>query len=213
MASANLFFYGFRTIGDLDGICVNMDTEYLNKTDSKSKDLKKIELIFSDKKTKLYFMDFGITNSKKWKNSWDEKNLIISKFFGLENFNDLCWNPNYHLYYRGVKCYLIEFEFYRKIQRIDEKIDKKLVSTLSKDYTDFIMINNLNQKLIEKFIYVDKADGKLKVSKLMLKEFPNLYNLQFNNTILEFIKKFLLQMYKPYLNPNINDKYIKSLFM
>lgn len=212
MAGVLLYFYGFRPIGDLDGICINMDSDYENKTDLKSKDIKKVEKLFANKDTRIFYIDFGITNSKYWKENWNESNSTISNFFGFDNFNNICWNPNLHLYYKGVKCYLIDFEFYKKLQRTNDKINKGLISTLSKDYTDYIMINNLNPKLIEKFIYIDKTDGKIKVSKSMLDEYPVLADLKFNNKILELINKFLISKYKPYLSSKINDKYIKSLF-
>lgn len=212
MAGALLYFYGFRPIGDLDGICVNMDSQYENKTDLKSEDIKKVEKLFANKDTRIFYIDFGITNSKYWRENWSKSHLMITNFFGFDKFEDICWNPNLHLYFKGVKCYLIDFEFYRKLQRTNDKINKGLISTLSKDYTDYIMINNLNPKLIEKFIYINKADGKLKVSKSILDEYPVLSNLKFNNKILELINKFLISKYKPYLSSKINDKYIKSLF-
>ena len=212
MAGVLLYFYGFRPIEDLDGICINMDGNYNNKADLKSQDIKKVEKLFANKDTRIYYIEFGITNSKYWKENWDESNSTISKFFGFDNFNDICWNPNLHLYYKGVKCYLIDFEFYKKLQRTNDKINKGLISTLAKDYTDYIMINNLNPKLIEKFIYIDKSDGKLKVSKSILVEYPILANLKFNNKIFELINKFLLYKYKPYLNGKITNNYIKSLF-
>ena len=157
-------------------------------------------------------VNITITNTKYWKENWNESNSTISNFFGFNNFNDICWNPNLHLYFKGIKCYLIDFEFYKKLQRTNDKINKGLISTLSKDYTDYIMINNLNPKLIEKFIYIDKINGKLKVSKSILNEYPVLAHLKFNNKILELVNNFLISKYKPYLNNKINNNYIKSLF-
>ena len=67
MAGVLLYFYGFRPIGDLDGICVNMDSGYENKTDLKSQDIKKVEKLFVDKDTRIFYIEFAITNSKYWK--------------------------------------------------------------------------------------------------------------------------------------------------
>ena len=212
MAGVLLYFYGFRPIEDLDGICINTDSNYENKTDLKSQDIKNVAKLFADKDTRIFYIEFGITNTKYWKENWNESNSTISNFFGFNNFNDICWNPNLHLYFKGIKCYLIDFEFYKKLQRTNDKINKGLISTLSKDYTDYIMINNLNPKLIEKFIYIDKINGKLKVSKSILNEYPVLAHLKFNNKILELVNNFLISKYKPYLNNKINNNYIKSLF-
>jgi len=75
------------------------------------------------------------------------------------------------------------------------------------------MINYLNPKLIEKFIYINKNDGKLTISKKIIDIYPKLNNpLPFNNNVLDLINKFLLSKYKVYLDNNINDNYIKSLF-
>ena len=73
------------------------------------------------------------------------------------------------------------------------------------------MINHLNPKIIKDFIYVN-SDGKLKVTDSICNIYPKLKNLPFNEHVLEQINKFLISKYKTYLNENINDNYIKSLF-
>ncbi len=213
IAGVSLFFYGFRPISDLDGICINMDNEYINKNDSASEDIKKINKLFCDEKTRIFYIEFGTTNTKYWKEKWTQFNSVIAKYFGINDFNDICWNPKYHYYYKGIKCYLIDFEFYKKLQRSNEIIGTDIWPTLSKDYTDYIMINYLNPKIIENFIYVNKSDSKLTVSKEIINIYPKLINpLPFNDKVLELVNKFLISKYKVYLNSNINDDYIKSLF-
>ena len=213
IAGVSLFFYGFRPISDLDGICVNMDKDYKNKTDLASEDTKNITKLFCDEKTRIFYIEFGATNTEYWKEKWTQFNSIIAQYFGISNFNEICWNPNYHYYFKGIKCYLIDFEFYKKLQRSNEIIGTNIWPTLSKDYTDYIMINYLNPKLIEKFIYVNKIDGKLTVSEEIINIYPKLKNpLPFNDSVLELINKFLVSKYKVYINSDINDNYIKSLF-
>ena len=213
IAGVSLFFYGFRPINDLDGICINPDIDYKNKNDNASEDIKKITKLFCDEKTRIFYIEFGATNTEYWKEKWTQFNAIIAKYFEISDFNDICWNPNYHYYFKGIKCYLIDFEFYKKLQRSNEIIGTDIWPTLSKDYTDYIMINYLNPKLIEKFIYIDKTNGKLTVSKKIIDIYPKLNNpLPFNNSVLNLINKFLISKYKVYLDDNINNNYIKSLF-
>jgi len=213
IAGVSLFFYGFRPISDLDGICVNMDSDYKNKTDKLSEEIKTITRLFCDDKTRIFYIEFGATNTEYWKEKWTQFNNQIAKYFGITNFNDICWNPNYHYYFKGIKCYLIDFEFYKKLQRSNEIIGTGIWPTLSKDYTDYIMINLLNPKIIEKYIYINKSDGKLTVSNEIINIYPKLKNpLPFNNSVLEFVNKFLQTKYKVYLNSDINNNLIKSLF-
>ena len=213
IAGVSLFFYGFRPISDLDGICVNMDPEYKNKTDKSSEEIKTITRLFCDEKTRLFYIEFGATNTEYWKEKWTQFNNQIAKYFGIKNFNDICWNPNYHYYFKGIKCYLIDFEFYKKLQRSNEIIGTNIWPTLSKDYTDYVMINLLNPKIIKKYIYINKSDGKLTVSNEILNIYSKLKNpLPFNNTVLELINKFLQIKYKVYLNQDIDNNFIKSLF-
>lgn len=213
IAGVSLFFYGFRPISDLDGICVNMDLDYKNKTDKLSEEIKTITRLFCDEKTRIFYIEFGATNTEYWKEKWTQFNNQIAKYFGIQNFNDICWNPNYHYYFKGIKCYLIDFEFYKKLQRSNEIIGTGIWPTLSKDYTDYIMINLLNPKIIEKYIYINKSDGKLTVSNEIINIYSKLKNpLPFNNSVLELINKFLQSKYKVYLNPNINNDFIKSIF-
>ena len=62
MACVLLYFYGFRPIEDLDGICINTDSNYENKTDLKSQDIKNVAKLFADKDTRLFYIEFGISN-------------------------------------------------------------------------------------------------------------------------------------------------------
>lgn len=211
IAGTTLYFYGFRPIDDIDGICINPDPDYFKKTDANSEDIKKITKLFSDEKTRIFYIEFGTTNTSYWKEKWTNFNSIIANYFHIENFNDICWNPKHHFYFKGIKCYLIDFEFYKKLQRSNEIIGTNIWPTLSKDYTDYIMINHLNPKIIKDFIYVN-SDGKLKVTDSICNIYPKLKNLPFNEHVLEQINKFLISKYKTYLNENINDNYIKSLF-
>jgi hypothetical protein len=209
MGGASLYFYGLRQLEDIDAVCLN-NKDYL-KEDINFNEIKKIIDIFSNESSKIFYIDMGITNTEYWRESWESKNNDISNYFNINKFNDICWNPRYHCYYKGIKSYLIEYEFYRKLSRTSEKIIKNSIATLSKDYTDYIMINYINPKIMNKFIYIN-SNKKLTLVDDLIELFPDLKKLPFNNKILEFINKFLKIKYQVFLDKNINIKYIKSLF-
>jgi len=211
MGGAILYFYGIRQLEDVDVICINNNKNFLNNEDKNSKNIKKIIDIFCNESSKIFYIDVGITNTNYWRESWELKNNNISDYFNINKFNNICWNPRYHCNYKGMKSYLIEFEFYRKISRTNEKIIKNSLATLSKDYTDYIMINYINPKIINKFIYLN-SQKKLTLVDNLIKLFPNLKKLPFNNKILEFIIGFLKTKYEVFLDKNIDTDYIKSLF-
>lgn len=138
-----LYFFGLRKSNDIDGICINYENN-INK-------FKEIIDGFILENTKINFIDFGITDSKYWRDSWEELNSNVSNFFGIKNYKNICFNPRYHCYYKGIKIYLIEYEIYRKIMRINKKIGQKEINTLSKDYADFLIIYKNNKDLLKKF--------------------------------------------------------------
>ena len=211
IAGVTLFFYGIRPIDDLDGICINYNNQYKNQNDYISQDIKNIIKILCDSNTRIDYIEFGTTNTDFWKEKWTKNNSIIANYFDINNFNEICWNPRFHCYYKGIKNYIIDFEFYKKLQRTDAIIGQNIWPTLSKDYTDYIMINYLNSKIIENFIYID-SNGKLKIVDKLTKIYPKLDKLPFCSDTLQYIKKFLNIKYKIYLTDDFTDDYIKSFF-
>ena len=211
ISGTTLYFYGFRPLDDIDGICINYDNDFYNKNDNNSNETKKIIKMFCDKSTRIFYTDFGTINSTYWKMSWSKSNSIIANYFNITDFSEICWNPKYHHYHKGIKNYIIDFEFYNKIQRTDKNIRKNLWPTLIKDYNDYIMINYLQPSVIKNFIYVD-PNGKLKVVDEITKIYPILKNLPFNYKTLNIIKELLENKYKPYINSNFNEKNMISYF-
>ncbi len=212
-----LYFYGIRPIEDLDGVCFNyknISSNNQNNQDNYSQQINKICKLYADDHTKIDFIEYGVTNTKYWKDSWNKKNNELVNYFGVDNFDDLCWNPKYHFYYKGVKSYNINFEFFKKLQRCSYKNKDEITEgswkTMAKDYTDFIMINKLIPEIIKDFIYIND-NNKFIVSDFMINIYPNLKKLPFDDKIIKYIQSYFVSKYGPY-KVSLTDDYIKSLF-
>ena len=140
IGSIDLYAYGIRNLGDIDGIFIS--------TPNEPQEAETVELInmgLCNPSTKINFIDVGIKNSKYWKESWETKNKKVLDYFGIKSFDDIIYNPKYHMYFHGVKLYLLDHELVRKIHRLDinNYKDKSLdyyYKQSAKDYTDFIML-------------------------------------------------------------------------
>ncbi len=215
LGGSSLYFYGIRPVEDLDGVCLN----YKNITpkdnqDNYSQQINKICKLYADENSKIDFIDFGITNTSYWRDSWGKHNDELANGFGIDKFDDICWNPKYHFYFRGIKSYNLNFEFLRKLQRCSyknrEEITEGSWKTLSKDYTDFIMINKLEPEIIKDFIYISDKN-KLTVTEFVINLYPKLKTLPFDDRIIKYIQSYLVSKYGPY-KVSLTDDYIKSLF-
>ena len=194
-----LYFHGLRSCGDIDGIC------FSNKNNNE------IIRLFSDKKTRIHYIDFGIKNTKYWNDNWNQGDDLLLDYFKIKSFEEICYNPRYHYYYKGIKTYLLEYEIYRKIQRISKKINDKKYLTLSKDYADFIIMLKLNKNIMNNFfIKLDK--NVLKINDSMIKLYPNLNNLLINKEIVDKILYFLNKNYSNKLVSDINKDKIYKYF-
>ena len=197
-----LYFYGLRNANDIDGICINYTEEYNY--------LEKMIKGFSESKTKINFIDFGITNSKYWRESWDTLNQTIGDYFDITDYKEMCFNPKFHCYFKGIKMYLVEYEIYRKIIRLNKKIDKKEYATLSKDLADIIIILNLNDKLFNNFIYL--KNNKITFDKKIIDLYSNLKNIPFDTNIENLIWDMINKNYPKNIFNNLKKTDLKNYF-
>ena len=148
MGSITLHSYGIRKSNDFDGFILNKNMEL------EEKELE--QLLYTDlinESTKMYFADFGIPNSKYWRDAWEEKNKKIFDYTGIPNLHESVLNPRYHMYFCGLKIYTIDFELTRKILRHRKQ-----------DYADFIVMYFNYRDLLENYVYLDK-NNKLQFNK------------------------------------------------
>lgn len=148
MSSLTLYSYGVRRSNDLDGFILNKSTELEEK---ELEQILYVDLINKD--TKLFFADFGISDSKYWRDTWKEINKKIFDHIGIPNHHELVLNPRYHMYFNGLKLYTIEFELVRKILRHRKQ-----------DYADFIVMYFNYRDLLGNYVYFDK-NNKLQFNK------------------------------------------------
>lgn len=178
LGSLILYSYGIRNCKDLDGYLIDNNNSIDDKKNNKIVDKELEKLIYDNlynKKTKLYFVDIGLINSTHWKESWTEKNNQIFKFFEQYKLNheEIVLNPEYHLYFNGLKIYNIEFELIRKVLR-----------HMAKDYADFIIMYFKFRNLLSNYVYLNKnnklefrPDLNVKVDKLDDNTLNEIYNI------------------------------------
>lgn len=182
MGGVILYSHGFRKSNDIDAIFTS-----INHTNSQSEE-ELGELLndnFGNDTTKFFFADVGIEGTRYWRESWTKKNEEIFSYFGISNMIDLVTDPRNHYYFNGFKCYLLQFELLRKIQR-----------NRSQDHADFLMLSVLYPSIMSK--YVELSDSKL------------IYKMNNNNDIIipdlnhDYLKKLFTQVYKKYLKSDID---------
>ena len=212
IGSIDLYVYGVRNLGDIDGIFIS--------TPDKPQEAETIESLnigLFDPKTKINFIDIGIKNSKYWKQSWEDKNQKVLDYFGIKTFDDVVFNPKNHMYFHGVKMYLIDHELVRKIHRLDRKNYKSdaleyFIKQSGKDYTDFIMMYFYARKLLGHYAYLDKnnkfrINDDFKIEQFNLKNYEEFQRKEFISTILANLKR-----YSKDESNKINEKLIRDLF-
>lgn len=107
-----------------------------------------IELITA-KKMYLDFEKLGINKQNK------QKLKYITKYFGIKNDKEICHDPRHHLYFQGMKCYLLEHEIIYKLHTLTDL-----------DYADFAFM--LNNKIYNKYV------KKSKIPKVALKKLDDI---------------------------------------
>lgn len=212
IGSIDLYLYGIRNLGDIDGI-------YLSCPDKsgESELIEQLNTSFSQKQTKINFVDIGIKNSKYWKTSWEEKNKKVLDYFNIDSFDDIIYNPKYHFNFHGVKIYLIDYELVRKINRLTiknypQESHNYYHKQVAKDYTDFIMMYFYHRNLLGHYAYLDK-DNKIKINDDFKIESVNLKDYDENKKS-EFIETIMsnLNRYLKHESNKINKDIIISLF-
>jgi hypothetical protein len=212
MGSINLYKYGIRNIGDIDGLFIGNPDEV-----QEQELIESINTNFYDKNTKFNFADFGIKNTKYWRDTWEEKNKKLLGYFDIESFDDIVYNPKYHVNFHGVKMYLIDFEIVKKIHKIDfegnyDEVLKRGYKLVAKTYLDFIMMYFYNRNLLGHYCYMTKdnkfrINDDFKIKPIVLNNMSNELKDNFINALLFSLKNFTKEE-----SNKINKELIMSLF-
>lgn len=158
---------------------------------------------FLNIKSKLQFAKIYI-EGYYWKDSQTAKNKQIFDAFGIKSNADLVCNPRFHMYYQGIKFYLLDHEIVRKLYRHNEQ-----------DWADFIFMLFYKNDLINKFMTIDINTHKLIIKDNYIKLLA--LDLNFNVILSSINDKMIHEIYeqlnKKYnkLN-NITIEIIKDLF-
>lgn len=135
MGGTVFYSYGIRAFNDVDAILIDIEP-------SSSHDLSRIvENMFSDKKSKFYFLDAGIQGSSGWNDSWTKKDQKILDFLIIDSFKDLVLDPANFFYHQGMKMVSLDYEMIRKLMR-----------NRTEDHVDFMMINLIEPKIIDRYV-------------------------------------------------------------
>jgi hypothetical protein len=200
MGSTVLYAYGIRKSNDIDGILISNTSSEVNSTTNESEAEAELNealyINFYDKKSKFPFADIGIEGSKYWRESWTLKNNNIYNAFQISAFADIVANPRYHMYFQGMKLYLLDHEIVRKILRHGEQ-----------DYADFIMMYFYWRLQLGHYIYLDK-NNKM--------HFFNSYDELFDkhsDHLVQLISGEFRKKYLPKEYTEITDNVIKHLFI
>jgi lipopolysaccharide biosynthesis glycosyltransferase len=151
-----LYAYGVRPQTDIDSIMIQPNNPELEQLMYDN---------FQNGNTKFEFADMGIEGSH-WHESWTIKNKQILDYFNISSVADLVCNPRYHMYYQGIKLYLLDHEIVRKLYRFR-----------SQDFADFVVMLLFRRDLISKYITVDDRTSKLAVRdpKFPMKKFDKTF--------------------------------------
>lgn len=146
MGGTVFYSYGIRAFNDVDAILIGIEPN------SSARLTQVIENMFSNKKSKFYFLDAGIQGSDDWNESWTKKDQKILDFLNIESFKDLVLDPANFFYYQGMKIVSLEYEMIRKLMR-----------NRTEDHVDFMMLNLLVPQIVNKYVKLTElyaSDGK-----------------------------------------------------
>lgn len=190
MGSIVLYAHTVRKSNDIDGFMINHE--------NKNSELDLEDLIYTnlnDKKTRIYFTDFGLVDSKHWRDTWNKKNMELFNKLGINNHDEVTQNPRYHMYFNGLKLYTTDFEIVRKIQRHGEQ-----------DYADFIMMYFNNRLLLGRYVYLN-MDNKLQFIDDLKVDVDKK-----SDELIDLIKNEIDKKYEKNDSSKINKKIIGELF-
>lgn len=141
MGGLTLYAYGVRAFNDVD--CIVIDNE-----PNASHQLEKItEQFFSNKSTKIGFLDGALQGSKFWRDSWVEKDQPIFDFLGIGDYKNLTLDPANFFYFQGLKVVSLDFEMIRK-----------LIRNRTQDHVDFLMMSLLYPEIMSEYIELTNTD-------------------------------------------------------
>ena len=152
MGGTVFYSYGIRAFNDIDSIFIDIEPAESHNL------IKLVENMFSDKKTKFYFLDAGIKGSVQWNDSWTTKDKKILNYLNINSYKDLVLNPVNYFYHQGLKIVSLDYEMIRK-----------LIRNRTEDHVDFMMINLINPSIIDQYIEIDK-DSKDPNKRFIIKE-------------------------------------------
>lgn len=166
--SVVLYAYGVREFRDIDGLISGLP---------ENSDF--VDLAYSglcNPKTRLFFVDFYIINSKYWTNTrWDTKDSKLFKILKINNRADLIFNPDIYFYFNGIK-----------IIGLTGQIAKLYIRRKFSDYGD-ILATAYNTGL------------KIKIPPILSGEYNNL-----KNNIINYLKdryKYPMEIINKILKP------------
>jgi len=173
---STLYTHGVRPIRDIDGMIMPY------REGLRTKNIReKVFTYLYDRKTKFFFLDFGMANSEphsSWKEVWDIKNKVLFDFLKVKNLNSLCTVPKYYYYYQGIKILTLKYDY-----------AKRYIRRRYTDYADLIALYktvSTSKKLVLPPIEAtDKNLMRKEIHKYMKQKYPELYNEQELNDILK----------------------------
>ena len=172
-----LYSYGIRAFNDMDGLIIDI----LPNTSKHLVDF--INNVFSNKKTKIHFIDAFEQSSSFWNDSWNKKDYDIFKILKINDYKDLTLDPANFFYHQGIKIVKLDFEMFRK-----------LIRNRTEDHTDFLMINLLFPDIIKNYIKINDNYSKDSNNNFFIvnKKYENIigkYDNRFLNKRMEFINR------------------------
>ena len=194
MGGAVLYALGVRALTDIDAVMtrpMNQELEQLMYDN------------FQNERTRFEFADMGI-EGKYWNDRWTQKNKEIFDAFGILTISDLVSNPRHHMYYQGVRMYLLDHEMVRKLYR-----------HRTQDFADFIVMLLHRRELVNPWMSLDEKH-RLIINQDMIRE------LKLNVTMdqimsgmdhrrIQRINEIIHQKYPPTISQSINQKTIELM--
>ncbi len=135
MSSIILFLYGLRNMNDVDG--------YVHVSKDKSANFyKKIIQYFSKEKVGEIY-DISIPNYGEYTKEWNNVLQTRAKKYGTTSYNELVYNPKYHITYMGIKILNIKYDLLKRIDRARPA-----------SIADLVVIRLLYPKLLTEELYL-----------------------------------------------------------
>ncbi len=135
MSSIILFLYGLRNMNDVDGYV------HVNK-DKSANFYKKIIQYFSKEQVGEIY-DISIPNYGEYTKDWNNALQTRAKKYGATSYNELVYNPKYHITYMGIKILDIKYDLMKRVDRARPA-----------SIADLVVIRLLYPKLLSNELYL-----------------------------------------------------------